>query len=47
MSSYDQAMTVLAAFGIIMAIVGLFLASEVDKLERERRERDAARHSAE
>jgi hypothetical protein len=47
MSSYDQAMTVLAAFGIIMAAIALLLVRNLDRIEREIREREAASHSAE
>ena len=47
MSSYDQAMLVLAGCGIVTLVVVLWMAHEVDRLERERKEREAAQHPAE
>ncbi|MBL8552386.1 MAG: hypothetical protein JNJ73_20520 [Hyphomonadaceae bacterium] len=47
MSGYEQAMTLLAVCGILTAIVGLALARQADRLDREIAERKAAQHPAE
>lgn len=47
MTSYEQALLLLALPGALLAAYGLYLARRIDKYERRIAERKAAQHAAE